>query len=104
MWKILIPRAVMNFRQVYTLRKDELLQLIYVYSKAFYAIKIRRCWHQMSDTLDKMTSAANLNPENPPPVRRWAASPTPAPEPPPPSGANQLATQSIRYFAAFLII
>lgn len=96
MWKILIPRAVINFRQVYTLRKDELLQLIYVYSKAFYAIKIRRCWHQMSDTLDKMTSAANLNPENPPP--------TPAPEPSPPSGANQLATQSIRYFAAFLII
>jgi len=48
----------------------------------------------MPDILDEMTAAANLNPENPSPVRRWAAPLTPAPEPPPPSGANQLATQS----------
>ena len=37
-------------------------------------------------TLNEMTAAANLNPENPPPARP-PATPPPSPEPPPPSGA-----------------
>ncbi len=37
-------------------------------------------------TLNEMTAAANLNPENPPPARP-PATPQPSPEPPPPPGA-----------------
>ena len=37
-------------------------------------------------TLNEMTAAANLNPENPPPARP-PATPPPSPEPPPPAGA-----------------
>lgn len=38
-------------------------------------------------TLNEMTAAANLNPDNPPPARPPAPPTTPAPEPPPPAGA-----------------
>ena len=38
-------------------------------------------------TLNEMTAAASLTPENPPPARPPAAPATPSPEPPPPSGA-----------------
>ena len=38
-------------------------------------------------TLNEMTAAANLNPENPPPARPPATPPASSPEPSPPSGA-----------------
>lgn len=38
-------------------------------------------------TLNEMTAAASLHPENPPPARPPTAPATPSPEPPPPSGA-----------------
>lgn len=42
---------------------------------------------ELRRTLNEMTAAANLNPENPPSARPPATPPASSPEPPPPSGA-----------------
>ena len=42
---------------------------------------------ELRRTLNEMTAAANLNPDNPPPAGPPANSAPPSPEPPPPPGA-----------------